>query len=90
MPRAKRKAEKATPANRKTSSKEAREPTPEASTGSRAALNNAGSMPGIPGSGAAAMTWKELDKRTDVKRGRFSEREKETVLQAVKVASASV
>ena len=44
-------------------------------------------MPGIPGSGAADLTWKQLDKRTDVKRGRFSEREKETLLQAVKVGS---
>jgi len=49
-------------------------------------VNNADSMPGIPGSSNAEMTWKQLDKRTDVKRGRFSQSEKETLVKAIKVS----
>ena len=49
-------------------------------------VNNADSMPGIPGSSNAEMTWKQLDKRTDVKRGRFSQSEKETLVDAIKVS----
>ena len=77
-------ANKAPPAKRRKLSKKAGGPAPY---NLRADGSNADSMPGIPGSGAAEMTWKQLDKRTDVKRGRFSEREKETLLQAIKVIS---
>ena len=80
-------ADEVPPAERRRSGKKGREATPENLAGGRADGSNAGSMPGIPGSGADEMTWKQLDKRTDVKRGRFSEREKETLLQAVKVSS---
>ena len=58
----------------------------QAETGSTADVNNADSMPGIPGASLGAMTWRELDKRTDVKRGRFSQTEKETLLEAIKVS----
>ena len=58
----------------------------QAETGSTADVNNADSMPGIPGASTGAMTWRELDKRTDVKRGRFSQTEKETLLEAIKVS----
>ena len=53
--------------------------------GGSADVNNADSMPGIPGAGTAEKTWRELDKRTDVKRGRFSQTEKETLIEAIKV-----
>ena len=56
---------------------------------STADVNNADSMPGIPGASTGAMTWRELDKRTDVKRGRFSQTEKETLLEAIKVSSSA-
>ena len=52
-------------------------------------VNNSDSMPGIPGSSNAEMTWKQLDKRTDVKRGRFSQSEKETLVEAIKVGCQS-
>ena len=61
----------------------------QAETGTTADVNNADSMPGIPGASTSAMTWRELDKRTDVKRGRFSQTEKETLLEAIKVSSSA-
>ena len=61
----------------------------QAETGGVADVNNADSMPGIPGASTGAVTWRELDKRTDVKRGRFSQTEKETLLEAIKVRSCA-
>ena len=58
----------------------------QAEAGGAADVNNADSMPGIPGASTGALTWRELDKRTDVKRGRFSQTEKETLLEAIKVS----
>jgi len=52
-------------------------------------VNNADSMPGIPGSSNAEMTWKQLDKRTDVKRGHFLQSEKETLVEAIKVSCSA-
>ena len=73
---------------RKKNSEEAK-PIKQAETGSTVDVNNADSMPGIPGASTGAMTWRELDKRTDVKRGRFSQTEKETLLEAIKVSSSA-
>ena len=81
-------ADEALQAKRRKLSKKARELAPGSLTGGRADGSHAESMPGIPASGAAEMTWKQLDKRMDVKRGRFSESEKETLLHAIKVGSA--
>ena len=59
----------------------------QAEIGGAADINNTDSMPGIPGASTGAMTWRELDKRKDVKRGRFSRTEKDTLLEAIKVSS---
>ena len=77
----------ATPTEGQKPSKKAREASAEHLIASREDISNAGSMPGIPGASAAEARWKQLDRRTDVKRGRFSEHEKETILGAVKVKS---
>ena len=71
------------PRSRKKKQKPA-EASPLSTEDDAAGVNNADSMPGIPGSGNE-MTWKQLDKRTDVKRGRFSQAEKELILAATKV-----
>ena len=80
-------ADEALPAKRQKVSKTTREAAADSLRGGRANGSSADNMPGIPSSGAAEMTWKQLDKRTDVKRGRFSDREKETLLLAIKVRS---
>ena len=69
---------------RKVDPEEAKAPK-QAESGSATDVNNADSMPGIPGASTSAATWRELDKRTDVKRGRFSQTEKEALLEAIKV-----
>ena len=78
-------AGEAPPTKRRKTSKKAREPASEKPAGSKADGSKTDSMPGIPRPCAADSTWKQLDKRKDVKRGRFSDGERETLLQAIKV-----
>ena len=73
------------PAKKKRAGKKRRDPLSRNDAGGSADVSNADSMPGIPGAGTAEKTWRELDKRTDVKRGRFSQTEKETLIEAIKV-----
>lgn len=78
-------AQVSSPAKKKRAAKKRRDPLSRNDAGGSADVNNADSMPGIPGAGTAEKTWRELDKRTDVKRGRFSQTEKETLIEAIKV-----
>jgi hypothetical protein len=82
----KRKAgQAASPAKNKKAARSEGAPLLEDAPGGSEDVNTADSMPGIPGAGAAEKTWRELNKRADVKRGRFSQTEKETLLEAIKV-----